>query len=324
MAASKFLVVALFAAVAVTTCRAADRINIDRKTLKHMTHAVGVDGFLEVNERATTQKGFQAEPVDIESGEFEIKCATSCDFVKKGAPFFPSSPLSLNGGGALGDGAMAAADEIKRLYDQQSKIEQGLKVAPDDKELMDKKRSVEAQIKAQTLILQAAGGGGVGGSVPPQEEAKRLADAQTKLEALEKDLQANPDDPQLKAERDKLKTEVKAKNEALLAAAEAEKKRRKLDDDVAGMSKRLAELREKATKMPNDPVIANEMKALEKDLSSKASQASALSPKDECYRVCVHPSVKASESDPAHTNNCVRMCVKVMRMLVYKMAKKFL
>ena len=69
MAASKFLVVALFAAVAVTTCRAADRINIDRKTLKHMTHAVGVDGFLEVNERATTQKGFQAEPVDIESGE---------------------------------------------------------------------------------------------------------------------------------------------------------------------------------------------------------------------------------------------------------------
>ena len=145
------------------------------------------------------------------------------------------------------------------------------------------------------------------------------------LKAVERQLSGGADNPVLKAERDKLKREVQAKVLAMQSASTVETKRKQLDSEVSGLSEKLMALRDKAQKLPNDAGIRAEVAHVQEALAKRAKQANNLSPKEECYRVCVHPSVKKPASgDPAHVQNCVRMCVKVMRMLVYKMAKKLL
>jgi hypothetical protein len=142
---------------------------------------------------------------------------------------------------------------------------------------------------------------------------------------VERQLSGGADNPVLKAERDKLKREVQAKVLAMQSASTVETKRKQLDSEVSGLSEKLMALRDKAQKLPNDAGIRAEVAHVQEALAKRAKQANNLSPKEECYRVCVHPSVKKPASgDPAHVQNCVRMCVKVMRMLVYKMAKKLL
>lgn len=75
------------------------------------------------------------------------------------------------------------------------------------------------------------------------------------------------------------------------------------------------------------------------ELEAKSSEADTMSPKRECYRVCVNPNTHVddaaaqgsssgrrllSTASAQDVNNCIRMCVKVMRMLVYRMGKEFL
>ena len=129
-----------------------------------------------------------ASSADVEAGDFEIKCATSCEFVKKGtAQFAGTSGLGGGGGGdglgaQVGRGAMAAADALTDLQMKLEGVQEKLKVNPLDKKLISQEKKVKAQITAQTLVLQAAAGGGSMPESPvPQEEAARLAAAQSKV-----------------------------------------------------------------------------------------------------------------------------------------------
>ena len=114
----------------------------------------------------------------------------------------------------------------------------------------------------------------------------------------------------------------------------------KLRDEVSTLRNRLEELQDALKKAPGNGMIKEEMDKVQAELASKSAKAETMSPKKECYRVCVHPhgAAAGAGSDAASpagrrllatteakdVNNCIRMCVKVMRMLVYRMAKKFL
>lgn len=116
-----------------------------------------------------TSDSMSALPADVEAGEFEIKCATSCEFVKKGMAQFASGTSGIGGGmgggnggdmglGAqVGRGAMAAADALTDLEMKLQGVQEKLKVSPLDKKLISQEKKLKAQISAQTIVLQAAG-----------------------------------------------------------------------------------------------------------------------------------------------------------------------
>ena len=145
-----------------------------------------------------TSDSIAALPAEVEAGDFEIKCATSCEFVKKGmSQFAGTSGIGGGMGGGnggdnglgaqVGRGAMAAADALTDLEMKLQGVQEKLKVSPLDKKLIAQEKKVKAQISAQTLVLQAAAGGGNMPEAPvPAEEAARLASAQSKVRTGER------------------------------------------------------------------------------------------------------------------------------------------
>merc|ERR1711918_187831 len=56
-------------------------------------------------------------------------------------------------------------------------------------------------------------------------------------------------------------------------------------------------------------------------MSAKNTQMVKVNPKHECYKVCHHPKVGATEGEGA--KNCVRLCVQMLRMLSCRLANKW-
>ena len=94
-----------------------------------------------------------ATPVDVESGDFEIKCSTSCDFVKKGYGQFSQA--------GIGRGAISLADQLEKLQERMQNLEVQIAASPNDKSLLKSKEKLEGDIRAKTLVLQSAGMFGV-------------------------------------------------------------------------------------------------------------------------------------------------------------------
>lgn len=320
--------VALLAAAAV--CGAVEVMQVDRAALRQLTHEVGVASLLETGEEpvaAVPAGSMAATPADVESGDFEIKCSTSCDFVKKGA----------SGGEAVSNkAALIAAQDLGETQQALQRVVQMLAKDPQNKELVEQKTKLELEVADKTHTLQIA----VGANVPDTSlalEKSTLETAKAELAELDKKLAEKPADPDLLRQKDMLAETVRAKDEAMRAAAEAESEQGKLRDEVSMLRKRLEELQDALKKAPENGMIKEEMDKVQAELASKSAKADTMSPKKECYRVCVHPHAGGADAGSApggrrllatteakDVNNCIRMCVKVMRMLVYRMAKKFL
>ena len=84
----------------------------------------------------------------------------------------------------MGRGAMAAADALTDLQMKLEGVQEKLKVNPLDKKLISQEKKVKAQITAQTLVLQAAAGGGSmpESPVPQVEEGAATPPAPARLQ----------------------------------------------------------------------------------------------------------------------------------------------
>merc|ERR1719443_2684317 len=71
------------------------RLVVDKTKLRNLAKEAGVLSLLETKE-APNEVSIEATPQDVQSGDFEIKCATSCDFVKKGSAEFVGN-AGING-----------------------------------------------------------------------------------------------------------------------------------------------------------------------------------------------------------------------------------
>jgi len=300
-------------------------VQIDREKLKQVADSVGVTSFLET--QAQEEPSVAAVPGDLESGNFEIKCSTSCAFVKAGGLM-----KSATGGG--GEAAIKAAEKLAKSQEELKKITDALAEDPNNAGLQGHQLALQTEVNERTAALQAA----VSGTTPNVDlegTAVALAQAERKLEQLETQRKTAPG-PELDAEIDLAKAQVVK----LKATVNGQK-----DKDGSGakeveeLQERLTQLKAALAKAPGDATVKEQLEAVQKALDEKSKDANSFTPAQECYRVCMNspaPKIPAGAAPGGRrllaedmafagdVNNCMRMCVKVMRNLVYNMAQKFL
>ena len=100
------------------------RVLIEKATIKQFAHDTGIASLLEreghnMNLGEKTEghaimeiPTLEATGEEVQSGNFEIKCATKCDFVKSGAAEF-AGDAGLNGAGEAG---IQAAQVLENQY----------------------------------------------------------------------------------------------------------------------------------------------------------------------------------------------------------------
>merc|ERR1711881_306035 len=112
----------------------------------------GLDAFMEVPSLGATS-------AEVQSGDFEIKCATSCDFVKKGTAEFLDSPFGSQTNSA-GNSAISAAQTLEQMYLKMAKMQDQLAQGPTNPALVESRQKLQAKINAQVALLNAVAGGG--------------------------------------------------------------------------------------------------------------------------------------------------------------------
>ena len=122
--------------------------------ISQYSHSLNQDSLLELSADPVTtdpagDTSTLATPVDVEAGDFEIKCSTSCEFVKTGYGQFAQA--------GIGRGAIAIADQLQVLQERMQKLEVQVAASPNDKGLLKEKDKLEGDIRAKTIVLQAAG-----------------------------------------------------------------------------------------------------------------------------------------------------------------------
>lgn len=310
------------------------RIMLDKAKLRQLTHDVGIASLLE-KEGHNMAMGARAEDaqraaitelpsagataMEVQSGDFEIKCATSCDFVKRGAAEFMDSPFGAQSGSAS-KGAMAAAQALEELYLKMARLQDQLAADPTNPSLVKQRQQLQAKINAQTALLNAVAGGGALEAPVSNNDAQRLEQLQAKLQQVMIELTKNPDDTPLIALRKQLKEEIADRQKAVEAQKALVAKRQRVESEVATLQARLDQLKAQAGSMPNDANLAKEIAKVEAMLADAQKSESVMNPQEDCSRVCTKPSVGSAAS----SENCVRTCVKVVRLMAYKMAKTFL
>jgi hypothetical protein len=343
----KLLSVAVLAALGAASVGDAARVELDRSKLQRAADTMGVTALLEQPGPLSGANPMAATPADVESGDFEIKCSTSCDFVKKSAAV------------SLSRAALIAAEDLAQSQEALRGVVEQIARDPLNRELLVQRTKLELEIQEKTHALQVT----VGAKVPDSSveiETLSIEAARKQLKDLNERLKGAPADPQLQRQKEELEETIRAKDEAIKAAGEVQKQEEALHVEVKQLRAKLTELEDALTKSPENGVLKGEVDKLKRELAEKSAQADTLSPKRECYRVCVNPhSHIHAEGDAApqsdepegegeyeepndvsdelsgrrrllalsqtkDVNNCIRMCVKVMRMLVYRMAKQFL
>jgi len=297
-----------------------DLVKIDRRKLHKIADTLGVTNFLQeapdaadVKLAQSAAETFAASPVDLESGNFEIKCQTSCGFVKSGS-------LTDAGQSGAGAAALEAAEELAKAQDELRATQKELMVSPTDTALQAKEIHLQAQVQDKVQALQAAAGLPQASS-GMESTAVTLAAAKQRLQKAQAKYSETPNSA-LEAAVELEKAEIK-KLEALMAAQKNPDA--DLESKVAKMQRRLKQLKAALAATPEDPSLQDEVATVEKALEDKAKEAGSFSPKTSCSRVCMdkeHHSDDEPVDSGSPSPNCMRMCVKVMRHLVYNMASE--
>lgn len=300
------------------------RLVVDKVKLRNLAKEAGVLSLLETKEAAPAQEvSIEATPQDVQSGDFEIKCATSCDFVKKGSAEFVGS-AGVNGpagaaGSKVGSQATEAAQNLEELYLKMAALQDALAQEPTSEKLIKQRQGLSAKINAQTALLNAlAGGGAMEAPVSPNDQ-KRIEAAESKLQAIQAQLAGSPDDPALKAMRDQLKKEIEQRNDAVVSAKKIEEHRKEVTMQLGNLNEKLDKLKAQSGALPNDATLKEEIVKTQEAIAKLSTQD--LTPKETCVRTCAQPGMQGKDKG---ASNCVRMCVKMFRAVTYHVAKKFL
>jgi len=280
-----------------------------------MADALGVTSFLEVSEDKNDMQlarqaadSFAASPSDLESGDFEIKCKTTCGFAKSGA-----ADQSGNGGG---EAALEAAKDLAAVQDQLKAVQTELMNSPGNAGLQAKEIHLQALVQDKVQALQAAAG------LPKaaanmESTAVALAAAKKKLEMLQGKYDTDPT-PALEAAIDLQQADI-ARLEALLK--NQKNPNNDLEAKIGKLQERVKNLKTALAATPDDKALKDEIAAVEEELA-KQQDNSSFNPKQQCTRVCMeHQTEEGAEAGA--DSSCLRMCVNVMRHLVYNLASSF-
>lgn len=293
---------------------------IDKAKLRYAAHAWGVSSFLEtrvlLRQRAPGVSPV-VSPEDVAASKFEIKCSTQCDFVPKGKMYAPSPRAAL-------PEPMIAAEELQALLLRQHNLEAKKDTfQPGDAsyaEFMAELETVTRLARSKQLELEAiAAADNDPKDVDPEQENKLLMDARADLEDLQNQLALAPNDVALKKLQDAVKEQKATLKASEDAAAAADKRKLGMDAQLKELELSLEMKRKRNAIAPTDADSAMELTAIEKQLQVLGSEASGMKPAAECARVCVNAAQKTGA-----TANCVRLCTKVMRVMVQQMATTFL
>merc|ERR1719230_403721 len=297
-----------------------------------MTHDVGIASLLEreghdLSHAAAAKDASTADVVlevpsvgasamEVQAGDFEIKCATKCDFVKKGSAEFLDSPFG-EGSGA-GKGATKAAQVLEEMYLKLANLQDQLAADPTNGALVKARQALQAKINAQTALLNAlAGGGALEAPVSASDEA-HLESLRNKLAEIMAKLSESPDDKPLQSMREQLQQEIEDRQRAIAAQKTLAEKRKAMEEKIVQYESKLDKLKSEAGAMPNDATLAKEIARVEATLAELRNSQRVITPQEDCSRVC------AKSAGEQSNQNCVRTCVKVIRMMSYKIAKAFL
>jgi len=300
---------------------------VDKTKLRNLAKETGVLSLLELKEdpadMPTPAVSIDASPQDIQSGDFEIKCATSCDFVKKGSAEFVGSAGVGGAAGAsgskIGGQVTEAAQNLEELYLKMAALQDALAKEPTNEDLVKKRQGLSAKINAQSALLNAlAGGGALEAPVSPNDQ-KRIEAAESKLQSIQAQLAGSPDDPALKAMRDQLKKEIEQRNDAVIGAKKIEEHRKEVTLQLTNLNEKLDKLKAQSGALPNDATLKDQIVKTQEAIAKISTQD--LTPKETCLRTCAQPGMQGKDQGSA---NCVRMCVKVFRAVTYHVATKFL
>ena len=151
-----------------------------------------------------------------------------------------------------------------------------------------------------------------------EEAALAAYAAKKKLENSEAKYNEAPT-PALEATIELQKAEVK-RLEALLKAQKDPNT--DLDAKISKMKERLASLKTALAATPDDAALKDEIATLEDSLQKESENAS-FQPKVVCSRVCMdHEKSEGEGEDAGPSDSCMRMCVSVMRHVVYHLAEE--
>lgn len=282
-------------------------VQLNKGRLARLSDDLGVTAFLQ-EDGAVAPSSFAASPSDLESGDFEIKCQTTCGFAKSGA--------ILDSGKGGGAAALEAAKKLAEVQDELKEVQDQLMKNPSNAALQAKEIHLQSKVQDKVQALQAAAG------LPQsatglESTAVALAAAKKKLETAREKYEEAPT-PALEASIDLEEAEVK-RLEALLKAQKDPNT--DLDAKIAKMKERLASLKTALAATPDDAALKDEIATLEDSLQKESEDAS-FQPKVVCSRVCMDHEKSEDEGTGEPSDSCMRMCVSVMRHVVYHLAEE--
>lgn len=304
------------------------RVLIEKSAIKQFAHDTGIASLLEkeghnMNLGQHTEghaimevPTLDATPEEVQSGDFEIKCATKCDFVKSGAAEF-AGDAGLNGAGEAG---IQAAQVLEGQYLQMAKLQDSLAADPTNEGLIAQRQGMQAKINSQTALLNAVAGGGATQTPVSANDEARLANLRARLEAVMGQLSGSPDDAPLVAMRDQLRSEIADRQKAVDADHVLQSRRKEIATEISKYDAQLDKLKAEANAVPNDAKLAEEIARVEKAKKSAVDSQAVSNPSKECLDIC-------AKSKPARSGNdkeCVVTCITTLRTMSYKMAKMFL
>jgi hypothetical protein len=303
------------------------RVLIEKSTLKQFAHDTGIASLLEreghdMSLGSHTQghailevPTLDASAEDVQSGNFEIKCATKCDFVKSGAAEF-AGDAGLNGAGEAG---IQAAQVLEGQYLQMAKLQDALAADPTNEGLVAQRQAMQAKINSQTALLNAVAGGGATQAPVSANDEARLASLRERLEQVMSQLSGSPDDAPLMAMRDQLRSEIADRQKAVEADKVLQSRRHQVAEQISKYDAQLDKLKAEASAVPNDAKLAEEIARVQKAKDSAVSSQAVANPSKECLDIC-------AKSKPSRSNDkeCVVTCITTLRTMSYKLAKLFL
>ena len=309
------------------------RLLLDKADIRQMAHDTGVASLLEREghdmalgkDRAEQSVIMEipsmggATPEEVQSGDFEIKCATKCDFVKAGHAEFDDG-LGMGGVNGAGKAAVQATQVLEGLYQKMAGLQDKLAADPTNEALVGERQKMQAKINSQVALLNAVAGGGALEAPVNPNDAAHLEALKEKLKTVSSKLNDSPDDKPLTAMRDQLRSEIADRQKAVQAEKALASRRQEVEAQVAKYDAQLDKLKSQAGAVPNDAKLADEISRVEKLKQDALSSQSTTSPKSECLIICN----KARSSGAQHDDSCVRTCITTMRAMSYKMAKMFL
>ena len=231
------------------------RVLIEKSTIKQFAHDTGIASLLEreghdMMHRATDTghaileiPTLDASTEDVQSGDFEIKCATKCDFVKSGAAEF-AGDAGLNGAGEAG---IQAAQVLEGQYLQMAKLQDQLAADPTNEALVTQRQAMQAKINSQTALLNAVAGGGAQQAPVSANDEARLAGLRERLEQVMSQLSGSPDDAPLMAMRDQLRSEITDRQKAVDADKVLQSRRHEVAEQISKYDAQLDKLKTEAT-----------------------------------------------------------------------------